>query len=63
MGTTRPMVPGDIYKVEVQGVGVLRNRVVQGELKQVPKKHNKKRGRSLIFCPFLLSSVTTEVVP
>jgi 2-keto-4-pentenoate hydratase/2-oxohepta-3-ene-1,7-dioic acid hydratase in catechol pathway len=31
MGTTRQMVPGDVYEVEVQGVGVLRNRVVQGQ--------------------------------
>lgn len=30
MGSTRAMEPGDVYEVEVQGVGVLRNRVVQG---------------------------------
>lgn len=30
MGSTRPMQPGDTYEVEVEGVGVLRNRVVQG---------------------------------
>ncbi len=30
MGTTRAMEPGDVYEVEVEGVGVLRNRVVQG---------------------------------
>jgi 2-keto-4-pentenoate hydratase/2-oxohepta-3-ene-1,7-dioic acid hydratase in catechol pathway len=28
-GTTRAMKPGDTVEVEVQGVGVLRNRVVQ----------------------------------
>jgi 2-keto-4-pentenoate hydratase/2-oxohepta-3-ene-1,7-dioic acid hydratase in catechol pathway len=31
MGTTRAMEPGDVYEVEVQGVGVLSNRVVQGQ--------------------------------
>lgn len=31
MGTTRAMEPGDTYEVEIQGVGVLRNRVVQGK--------------------------------
>jgi len=31
MGTTRAMEPGDVYEVEVEGVGILRNRVVQGE--------------------------------
>ncbi len=30
MGSTRAMEPGDVYEVEVEGVGVLRNRVVQG---------------------------------
>ncbi len=30
MGSTRPMEPGDTYEVEVEGVGVLRNSVVQG---------------------------------
>jgi 2-keto-4-pentenoate hydratase/2-oxohepta-3-ene-1,7-dioic acid hydratase in catechol pathway len=30
MGTTRRMQPGDVYEVEVEGVGVLRNPVVQG---------------------------------
>jgi 2-keto-4-pentenoate hydratase/2-oxohepta-3-ene-1,7-dioic acid hydratase in catechol pathway len=30
MGSTRAMQPGDTYEVEVEGVGVLRNRVVQG---------------------------------
>jgi len=30
MGSTRPMEPGDTYEVEVKGVGVLRNSVVQG---------------------------------
>ncbi len=30
MGRTRAMVPGDTYEVEVEGVGVLRNTVVQG---------------------------------
>ena len=28
--TTRPMQPGDVVEVEVEGVGVLRNRVVRG---------------------------------
>lgn len=31
MGTTRAMEPGDVYEVEVEGVGILRNRVVQGD--------------------------------
>jgi 2-keto-4-pentenoate hydratase/2-oxohepta-3-ene-1,7-dioic acid hydratase in catechol pathway len=30
MGTTQPMEPGDVYHVEVEGVGVLSNEVVQG---------------------------------
>lgn len=30
MGTTRPMVPGDVYEVEVEGVGILRNPAVRG---------------------------------
>ncbi len=30
MGSTRAMEPGDVYEVELQGVGVLRNEVVQG---------------------------------
>ncbi len=30
MGTTRAMEPGDVYEVEIEGVGVLRNQVVQG---------------------------------
>jgi len=31
MGTTRRMVPGDVYEVEVEGVGILRNPAVQGD--------------------------------
>ncbi len=31
MGSTRAMVPGDVYEVELSGIGVLRNEVVQGE--------------------------------
>lgn len=31
MGTTRPMVAGDVYEVEVEGVGILRNPAVQGD--------------------------------
>ncbi len=30
MGTTRAMEPGDVYEVEIEGVGILRNEVVQG---------------------------------
>ena len=30
MGSTRAMQPGDSYEVEVEGVGVLRNQVIQG---------------------------------
>ncbi len=30
MGSTRRMEPGDTYEVEIEGIGVLRNRVVQG---------------------------------
>lgn len=30
MGSTRALQPGDTYEVEVEGVGVLRNTVVQG---------------------------------
>jgi 2-keto-4-pentenoate hydratase/2-oxohepta-3-ene-1,7-dioic acid hydratase in catechol pathway len=30
MGTTRQMRPGDTYEVEIPGVGILRNSVVQG---------------------------------
>lgn len=29
-GTTKPMKPGDVVEVEIEGVGVLRNRVVAG---------------------------------
>ncbi len=29
-GTTRPMKPGDVVEVEIEGIGVLRNRVVAG---------------------------------
>ena len=28
-GSTKPIRPGDVVEVEVEGVGVLRNRVVQ----------------------------------
>jgi 2-keto-4-pentenoate hydratase/2-oxohepta-3-ene-1,7-dioic acid hydratase in catechol pathway len=31
MGSTRAMVPGDTYEVEIEGVGVLKNEVVQGK--------------------------------
>ena len=31
MGSTRAMVPGDVFEVELSGVGVLRNEVVQGK--------------------------------
>jgi len=31
MGSTRAMVPGDVYEVELSGVGILRNEVVQGK--------------------------------
>jgi 2-keto-4-pentenoate hydratase/2-oxohepta-3-ene-1,7-dioic acid hydratase in catechol pathway len=30
MGSTRAMEPGDVYEVEVEGIGILRNPVVQG---------------------------------
>ena len=30
MGTTQAMEPGDVYEVEVEGVGVLSNEVIQG---------------------------------
>ena len=30
MGSTRTMVPGDVYEVEIENVGVLRNEVEQG---------------------------------
>jgi 2-keto-4-pentenoate hydratase/2-oxohepta-3-ene-1,7-dioic acid hydratase in catechol pathway len=30
-GTTRAMQPGDVVEVEVEGVGILRNRVVRGK--------------------------------
>ena len=30
MGTTQAMEPGDVYEVEIEGVGVLRNQLVQG---------------------------------
>lgn len=29
MGSTRAMEPGDSYEVEVEGVGVLRNTVME----------------------------------
>ncbi len=32
--TTRAMAPGDVVEIEVEGVGVLRNRVVAGSRKQ-----------------------------
>lgn len=31
MGSTRAMVPGDVYEVELSGIGTLRNEVVQGK--------------------------------
>ena len=31
MGTTSAMTPGDVYEVEISGVGTLSNRVVQGK--------------------------------
>ena len=31
MGSTRAMVPGDVYEVELSGIGILRNEVVQGK--------------------------------
>jgi len=31
MGNTRAMQPGDVYEVELSGIGVLRNQVVQGK--------------------------------
>lgn len=31
MGRTREMVPGDVYEVEVEGVGILRNPMQQGK--------------------------------
>ena len=30
MGSTRAMQPGDVYEVEIEGIGILRNEVVQG---------------------------------
>ena len=30
MGSTRAMVPGDVYEVEIENIGVLRNEVEQG---------------------------------
>ena len=30
MGSTRAMEPGDVYEVEIEGVAILRNQVVQG---------------------------------
>jgi len=30
MGATRAWEPGDVYEVEIEGVGVLRNQLVQG---------------------------------
>ena len=30
LGSTRAMVPGDVYEVEIEGIGILRNTVVQG---------------------------------
>ena len=31
MGSTGKMEPGDVYEIELQGVGILRNRLVQGK--------------------------------
>lgn len=31
MGSTRALQPGDVYEVELSGIGVLRNEVVQGK--------------------------------
>ena len=31
MGSTSAMVPGDVYEVEIEDVGILRNEVVQGQ--------------------------------
>jgi 2-keto-4-pentenoate hydratase/2-oxohepta-3-ene-1,7-dioic acid hydratase in catechol pathway len=33
-GTTRPMKPGDVVEVELEGVGVLRNNVAQAKVAQ-----------------------------
>jgi hypothetical protein len=30
-GTTKAMKPGDVVEIEIEGVGVLRNRVKKGE--------------------------------
>jgi 2-keto-4-pentenoate hydratase/2-oxohepta-3-ene-1,7-dioic acid hydratase in catechol pathway len=30
MGSTQAMEPGDVYEVEIEGIGVLRNQLVQG---------------------------------
>lgn len=32
-GTTKPMKPGDVIEIEVEGVGVLRNRISRGAAK------------------------------
>ncbi len=31
MGRTKMMVPGDVYEIEIEGVGILKNKVVQGK--------------------------------
>jgi 2-keto-4-pentenoate hydratase/2-oxohepta-3-ene-1,7-dioic acid hydratase in catechol pathway len=31
MGNTRAMEPGDVYEVELSGIGTLSNEVVQGQ--------------------------------
>jgi len=31
MGSTRAMVPGDTFEVELSGVGILSNTVIQGK--------------------------------
>jgi len=31
-GTTKPMAPGDLIEIEVEGVGTLRNRIARATL-------------------------------
>ena len=31
MGSTGKMEPGDVYEIELEGVGILRNKLVQGK--------------------------------
>jgi 2-keto-4-pentenoate hydratase/2-oxohepta-3-ene-1,7-dioic acid hydratase in catechol pathway len=48
-GTTRPMKPGDVVEVELEGVGVVRNKITQ--IKKEYAQHSKDRPQPLPLAP------------